>query len=419
MLTNATVQAARPRPRAYKLHDSGGLHLLIRPTGSKSFRMKFRRGGKEQLLTFGRWPELTLAAARGRRDQVREQLDRGVDINVNDAAGGQSFEQLGRRWHAEQAEHWSAAHASDVLASLERDVFPAIGSRVPAEIRARDVRDLLRIVEARGCKESARRIRERISSIFRLGIHDELCEQDPAAIVADRLGPRPLQRPQPALTNLPDVQRLASLVDRTPWPTVPRLASAFLALTAVRLGALRGARWSEIEDLDGASPVWRIPAARMKLRKAKKADPSAEHLVPLSAQAVAVLSSLKPLTGGGELIFPGRRRGAPIGEGALRDLYAAAGYSGRHVPHGWRASFSTILNDRFPEEQSLIDQALAHAGHKGKVEAAYNRAQHSARLRDLFQRWADLLSPADRATDTQCGGTHLAALPLESHRDGD
>jgi hypothetical protein len=131
----------------------------------------------------------------------------------------------------------------------------------------------------------------------------------------------------------------------------------------------------------------------MKLTKVRKADPAAEHLVPLSRQAVDVLRVLHMLTGGGELLFPGRRSGRPIGERAIEELYTRAGYAGRHVPHGWRASFSTILNDQRPEDRALIDQALAHASHKGKVEAAYNRAQHLERTRELFQRWADMLEP--------------------------
>jgi integrase len=131
----------------------------------------------------------------------------------------------------------------------------------------------------------------------------------------------------------------------------------------------------------------------MKLTKVKKADPAAEHIVPLSRQAVDVLRVLHLLTGGGELLFPGRRHARPIGEGAIGELYDRAGYAGRHVPHGWRASFSTILNDLHPDDRSLIDQALGHAAHKGRVEAAYNRSQQQGRMRDLFQRWADLLDP--------------------------
>lgn len=403
MLTNATVKAALPGARPYKMADAGGLYLYVRPNGSKCFRMKFRRRGKEQLLTFGSWPEVSLGEARARRDQVRDRLRRGVDLKGNSPAsdGPDTFEALARRWHERRRGRWSAEHAGDVLRSLERDVFPAIGAVAPAAIDAPAVLELLLAVESRGCIETARRLRERISGVFRLGISMKLCDSDPASLIADELSPRPVQRPQPALTDLAQVVKLLADIGDLEAPVAAKLASRFLALTAVRMAALRGAAWSEIEDLDGEQPLWRIPAARMKLTKVKKADPAAEHLVPLSRQAVEVLHQLRATVqlvvdnknAGGELLFPGRRRGRPIGEGAIGALYDSAGYAGRHVPHGWRAAFSTILNERFPEDRGLIDQALAHAGHKGRVEAAYNRAQHSVRLRDLFQRWADLLEP--------------------------
>lgn len=403
MLTNAAVKAAQPAARPYKLHDSGGLHVLVRPTGSKSFRMKFRRGGKEQLLTFGSWPELSLVDARSRRDQVRERLDRGVDIKVNQAAADIStFEQLARRWHERRSPRWSPEHAADVLASLERDVFPAIGNLDPRAISAQAVLELLLQVETRGCIETARRLRERISGIFRSGIPLQLCNSDPAALISDELSPRPVQVPQPAITDAGELRQLQADVDALGAPAVHKLASRLLALTAVRLATLRGARWDEFEGLDipfcrsgpnAPLAIWRIPAARMKLTKVRKADPAGEHIVVLSRQAVALLMVLHRLTGGGELLFPGRRRGRPIGERAIGQLYDRAGYSGRHVPHGWRASFSTVLNDAFPEDRSLIDQALAHVAHKGRVEAAYNRSQQLERIASLFQRWADLIAP--------------------------
>lgn len=401
MLSNAAVKAAQPRAAAYKLHDSGGLHLLVRPTGSKTFRMKYRRKGKEQLLTIGSWPEVSLADARARRDSAREQLDRNVDIKVNAGAELETFEKLARRWHERRRPRWSAEHAADVLASLERDVFPAIGALSPRSIDAQAVLQLLLEVENRGCIETARRLRERISGVFRFGIPLQICNSDPAALISDELSPRPVQRQQAALTDLTDVVKLLYDVDALKAPLVHKLASQLLAFTVVRLGTLRGARWAEIEGFnplktrfldDNNRVLWRIPPARMKLTKVRKADPAAEHIVPLPRQAVDVLRILHAITGAGELLFPGRRRGRPIGEGAIGELYDRAGYAGRHVPHGWRASFSTILNDRFPADRSLIDQALAHVAHKGRVEAAYNRSQQLERMAELMQRWADLIT---------------------------
>ena len=395
MLTNATVKAARPAARPYKMADAGGLYIYVRPSGSKTWRMKYRRGGREQLLTFGAWPELELGAARERRDRAREQLARGEDpAAATSPAGAEriTFEQLGRRWHERRRPRWSTEHAGDVLASLERDVFPAIGALELGAIDAPRLLELLLAVEGRGRLETARRLRERISGIFRLSVSLKLCGADPAALIVDELSPRPLQRPQPALLELRQARELLAAADGVRTSPVVKLASRFLALTAVRMAALRGADWAEFEGLGTDAPLWRIPPARMKLTKVRKADPSAEHVVPLSRQAVGVLRATWDATPNPT---PGMFKcGAvfPIGEGAIGALYKRAGYGGRHVPHGWRATFSTLLNEAFPEDRQLIDAALAHAG-KGKVEAAYNRARHLERRRDLFQRWADLLAP--------------------------
>jgi hypothetical protein len=197
MLTNAAVKAAAPGARPYKLFDAGGLHLLVRPSGSKTFRMKFQRKGKEQLLTFGAWPELSLTDARARRDATREQLRRGVDIKVNSLRSRianddiRTFEQLARAWHERRQARWSIEHAADVIASLERDVFPAIGGADPRAISAQDVLAILTQVESRGCIETARRLRERISGVFRFGIPLQICECRPCGTDRRRAQPAP------------------------------------------------------------------------------------------------------------------------------------------------------------------------------------------------------------------------------------
>ncbi|MFN3388489.1 MAG: tyrosine-type recombinase/integrase, partial [Allosphingosinicella sp.] len=172
MLTNATVKAARAGMRAYKMADAGGLYLFVRPNGRKTWRMKFRLEGREQLLTFGDYPELGLADAREKKDEARAQLRRGEDPRASAAVAeiaGITFEQLARRWHAHRRGGWSDVHAEDVLASLERDVFPAIGALAPDDIKSPKILELLRVVEARGAIETARRLKQRISGIFRFG----------------------------------------------------------------------------------------------------------------------------------------------------------------------------------------------------------------------------------------------------------
>ncbi|RYE43463.1 MAG: integrase, partial [Hyphomicrobiales bacterium] len=144
-------------------------------------------------------------------------------------------------------------------------------------------------------------------------------------------------------------------------------------------------------DLDTDNPVWRVPAARMKMKLANKDDEGRDHLVPLSSQAVAAIDVLRTITGKGPLAFPNARHAhKPMSENAMGYLLNRAGYHSKHVPHGWRSTFSSVMNERFPSDRAVIDLMLAHVD-KNKVEGAYNRALHMSRRRELAQLWADLI----------------------------
>ena len=394
MLTIGLVKAAAPQAHAYKLFDGGGLHLFVAPTGCRSWRLKYRHRGVEKLLTFGQFPAMSLAEARARREAAKAALRDGRDPGAAAVAvKGNTFETAARAWHALRAPTWSTTHAADVLASLVRDVFPAIGDRPVDEIAPPELLAAIRAVEARGQRETARRIRQRCSAVFGFAISEGWCAGNPAATTAQAMLPPKLSRPHPALTQIESCRALLAAVDRFVVDNeMAVLASRFLALTAVRLDAVRGMRWDEIERIDD-QVVWRVPPARMKLAQAKKSEARFAHLVPLSAPAIAVLERAEQL--GDEancaLVFPGKNRTGPLGERAIGALYVRAGFGGRHVPHGWRASFSTIMNELMPDQRDAIDLALAHAG-KGKVEGAYNRAQLLAGRRALFDRWGELLN---------------------------
>lgn len=401
MLTNAAVKTARPRAAAYKLFDQGGLHLYVAPTGRKSFRMKFRLGGKEQLLTIGAVPEVTLDAARARCDQAREQLGRGEDPRTCELAQtgkARAFADVARQWHTHMRRRWTEAHAGDVLASLERDVFSAIGAMPIGAVTVPVILNALRVIEERGSLVTAGRVRQRISAVFAYAMAEDLVDQDPAAIVSRALTPPAPAQHHVALLVIEDARELLAAADLVDVAPAVNYASRFLALTAVRFAAVRGARWNEMEDLDGAAPIWRVPAARMKLKAAKKLDAKNDHIVPLSRQAVSLLREIRAnmhqddanLHG---LIFD-RGAGRMIGEKSIGALYDRAGFEGRHVPHGWRATFSTLMNERSEgADRDVIERALAHTP-KDKVRIAYDRSAQLQRLRDLLQEWADLLSPA-------------------------
>jgi len=409
MLTNHAVKAARTKPCAYKLADGGGLALHVAPTGNKTWRWRFRYAGKETTLVLGTHPEMTLEDARSERDRRRAALDRGEDPRAacgNDSAQPSTFESAARAWHAHRLSDWSPKHAQDVLASFERDVFPAIGEIGLDEITPPDVLRLLRAIEARGNAATAHRVRWNIGRVFALARSEHWTTNNPAGDVGEAMKRVRAARHHPALEYASELRQLLTEADRAVGAPAVKLASRFLALTAVRFGALRGARWCEIEDLNGPAPLWRVPAARMKLKADKKLDAVNDHLVPLSAAAVDILRATGADMHGTALIFVGRHGGEPIGEKSIENLYKRTSFAGRHVPHGWRASFSTILNLDLPGERGAIDKALAHAGGRDEeasginraVEGSYNRSVDLERRRRLFDRWAEIL--ADQRVDS-------------------
>lgn len=389
MITNAAAKAAGAQARAYKLHDQGGLHLLVRPTGSKSWQMKYRWRGREKLLTLGQFPEVNVNRARILQAEAKQQLAAGVDPGRR-ATSADTLEQLARLWYSANLPGWSEAHAEDVLASLERDIFPELGAAAADGITAPQLLAAIEAIAGRGCRTSAHRVRQRLAEIFAFGRARGLVTGNPAADLGAAMLSPPPARPHAALMSIDECRQLLTACERDAGRRETILASRFLALTAVRLAAVRGMRWGEI-DLEART--WTVPAARMKLSRAKKDDARFDHIVPLSEAAMAVIEQLL----GGQvrysvqLVFPGRDSG-PIAAGAIRELYDRAGFAGRHVPHGWRASFSTILNEELgPSWRFDIDAALGHAG-KGKVEAAYNRSAQLARRRELMERWGQMLA---------------------------
>jgi integrase len=412
MLTDLKIRTAKPRDRDYKLSDSSGLYLYVTTKGYRSWRMKYRFAGKEKRLTFGPYPEVSLYEARERRDAARRQLrdhrDPGIEelkrklaAAVDHAA---TFETVARRWHALHKARWAPVHAYDVLNSLQREIFPTLGSIPISQIDAPLVLVSLRKIESRGSLETAKRVRQRMSAIFIHAISEGICTSDPAATVAKAMKPARKRTKQPALATLDELRELLRSAEATGASPVTKVASRLLALTAVRPAVLRGARWDEFEGIDWEAGkardpnavIWRIPSQRMKLILDRKEDVSYEHIVPLPLQAIQALLAIRPLTGRYTLAFPSERHGhRPLSENAIGYLYNRCGYHGRHVPHGWRAAFSTVMNERAErsgraDDRAIIDLMLAHVP-ANTVEGAYNRAAYMPRRREIAQEWADAL----------------------------
>ncbi len=404
MLSDAKIRAAKAREKAYKLTDSHRLYLLVKPNGSKLWKWNYAYDGKQKTMAFGIYPMVSLVNARSKRDDARALLDEGKDpsivkklrIEANLEASRNTFERVAREWHENAKGQWATIHADDVLRSLERDVFPLIGELPISELTAPKILETLKSIEDRGAIETAKRVRQRISAVFIHAIAKGIAEKDPAEKLGAVLKPLRKGR-QPAITDLARLRRMINDAEEDYARPITRLALRLLALTAVRPNEIRGARWEEFESLNGLDPIWRIPAARMKGDLDRKNEIGGDHLVPLARQSVEVLRALWPLTGSGPLLFPSNRHGhRPMSENAIGYLLNRAGYHGHHVPHGFRAAFSTIMNEWAERhgkkhDRQIIDLMLAHVP-KEKVEGAYNRAAYLERRRELAVIWADMLT---------------------------
>lgn len=395
-LTDTAIRKAKPAVKGYKLTDDGGLHVFVSPAGVKSWRYRYEFAGKEKLLTLGQYPVMGLADARAARDEARNLVRDGRDPAivkrqlqiVAAVQSGETFEVLARDWHKVNLPRWSAIHGGDILESLERDAFPLIGMLPIREVSVPLVLAVVRAVEARGSMETARRIRQRMEAVFDFAIAEGKAVDNPARTVTGAMAPMQRGR-HPAITNLAGAREILQRVEAQSGHPLTKLAHRLLALTAVRPGVILNLPWSELPK---GETVWTVPAARMKLSTQEKLKGERDHLVPLPKQALEVVAAARHLSGLGPLVFPNYRNAhQAMTEGAIRTLLNKAGYRDRHVAHGWRATFSSIMNELYPADRHIIDLMLAHKL-KDETEAAYNRALHLKRRIELAKIWADLIS---------------------------
>lgn len=392
-LTDVAVRTAKPRQKPYKLFDGGSLYLEVSPTGGKWWRFKYRVAGKEKRLSFGTYPDVPVKAAREKRDAARRQLAAGIDPGaVRRAerlalAGAESFEAITREWHEKFSPGWEPSTAERILRRFERDVFPWLGNRPIAELRAADLLPVLRRIEGRGTKETAHRAKQNCGQVFRYALATGRAERDPTGDLRGALAPvKP--KHHASIIDPRGVGQLLRALDGYEGHFVTKCALQLAPLVFVRPGELRQAEWSEF-DLDKGE--WRIPAARMKMRE--------QHIVPLSEQAVAILRELEPLTNrpivskpdAPRYVFPGgRTRERPMSENAVLAALRRMGYSKDEMTgHGFRSMASTLLHEQGWNHQA-IERQLAHA-ERNAVSAAYNFAEHLGERRRMMQAWADYL----------------------------
>jgi len=390
-LTDLAIRKAQPSAKARKLADSGGLYLLIKATGSKLWRWKYRVGGREKLLALGIYPDISLSAARDACAQARREVANGGDPGKSRKAAKQAkaeedtkitstFESIARQWMGRQVV--AEVTASKTKWILEALLFPALGKIPIGEITPRILLDALRKIEATGRLETAKRAKIKAGQVFRYAVLEGLAENDPTSSLRGALK-SPKSKHHAAVTDPLRIGELLRAIDGFLGQPVTSAALKLAPLVFVRPGELRHAEWSEF-DLDGA--MWRIPGEKMKMKSA--------HLVPLSSQALAVLRELHAYTGsdGERYVFPGLRTiSRPMSENTVNAALRRLGYTGDEMTgHGFRSMAATRLNE-MGWRADAIERQLAHA-ESNKVRDAYTHAAQFLEERTrMMQAWADYL----------------------------
>jgi integrase len=386
-LTHVQIVNAKTREKSYRMFDGRGLYIEISPAGGRGWRFKYRIGGKEKRLSFGVYPNVSLKVAREKLEGARKHLEGGRDpgalrkpietISTDEKAA--TFEAIAREWFALNSRKWAPSHGDRIIRRLELNIFPWLGTCPIAEIKASELLTTLRRIEGRGAHETAHRALQNCARVFRYAVVTDRADRDIARDLAGALAPV-VEQHHASITDPRGVGALLRAIKGYQGSVVTKCALCLAPLVFVRPGELRKAEWSEF---DFGKSEWRIPAARMKMK--------APHLVPLSRQAVAILSELRPLTGSGRLVFPGEiDKSRPMSDNTVLSALRRLGYATTEMTgHGFRSMASTLLNEQ-GWNADAIERQLAHA-ERNAIRAAYNYADYLPERRKMMQEWADYL----------------------------
>lgn len=387
-LTDTEIRKAKSKTAAYRMSDGGGLYLLVTPAGGKLWRWKYRFDGREKLMTFGSYPDVPLSLARERHGKARKLLAVGTDPMVKrkaeKAAAEDSFQSVANIW----LEHWqdgkSPRHAAYVKRRMEADILPCLGARPIAAIEAPELVAMVKAIEERGARDIAKRALETTGQVFRYAIAHGYARRNAASEIRPSDILKTARKVNYARVDAKELPNLLRTIEVYQGTHVTRLALKLMALTFVRTSELIGAKWAEF-DLEAAR--WDIPAERMKMRT--------PHIVPLSRQAVDVLTTLRTLTGQSEWLFPGDRNAKKaMSNNTILKALERMGYKGRMTGHGFRGLASTILHEQGYNHEH-IELQLAHAP-RNSVSAAYNHALYLEPRARMMQGWADFLELTQR-----------------------
>jgi len=386
-LTELGLRKAKPSSKPKKFSDGGGLFLLLHPSGSKYWRMKYRFIGKEKLLAFGVWPEVSLTEARKKRNEAKQLLKSGKDPSAakknlkvsQKVAQSNTFGSVTEEWLEIKQKEWKSPYFDDVKSSIEIHLLPDLSLRPIEDITSSEILSVLKKIEEQGKLEVASRSRQKCGAIFTYANLKQLCTNNP---VSDLKGA--LASPKKKKFNYlspKDLPQFLVKLEEYDGAIITKLALRFIMLTLARTSEVRFALWNEF-DLEAAEPTWRIPAERMKMNQ--------EHLVPLSRQTSVVIGEVRRFTQGDKYVFHQLNNpNKPMSENTMLYAMYRMGYHSRATVHGLRATMSTLLNEK-GHNPDVIEHLLSHQD-SNKVRGAYNRAEYLSERRITLQWLADHL----------------------------
>lgn len=386
-LSDAKVKAAKPKERRYKITDEKSMFLLVAPNGSKYWQLKYRYNNKEKILQIGTYPDTSLADARKERDSARSLIAQGIDpMSQRKAekaakliACANSFDAVATEWLAKRGPKSESGDAR-LKRILEKDLSPAIGSRPISEITPPELLSALRKIEARGAFETAKKAKQTAGQIFRFAVASGLAERDPSADLKGALQQGKVKH-YAAITEPKEVGRLMAAIHSYQATPAVMAAIKLAPLFFCRPGELRQLEWSEVNIEERRID---IPAEKMKL-----AEP---HIIPLAAQAVAILEEQHKVSSNSRYVFPNARAlSRPLSDNGLRIALRTIGYTNEQMtPHGFRAMARTLLDEVLGFPVDWIEHQLAHAV-RDTNGRAYNRTKHLDSRKTMMQAWADYL----------------------------
>lgn len=376
-LTDADCRRAKPAEKALKLFDGGGMHLWVSPAGAKVWRVAYRLDGKPKTKSLGAYPELSLADARKKRDELKAELREGADPmaakKAKRAKAGVTFKSACETYWAGRGDV-SEGYRDNALRALEKHLWPVLGADEIGSIdRERLLMALNRMNDAK-LYEFVRKVRMWAGQVFDWAVEQGTAKINPAALIKTEKAFGKSKVQSFAALTLPEMPAFCErLALENEIQSV--LACKMLALTWVRTAELRLMTWDEVDG-----DLWRIPKERMKR--------DYDHLVPLSSQALDLLKVMKARCRGSVYVFPADHRpDRAMSENSVLYLLYRMGYKGKMTGHGFRSVASTWANERGYGEDA-IERQLSHVP-GDRVRAIYNRAAYLPQRRQMLQDFAD------------------------------